>query len=86
MMEGAAEGGADVSTLSDSFLTTGAGQFVVEGEFSLRKKEKKGRNFKRTRMHSSGMRTVRCSGRLGGGGVCPGGVHPPVGRQTIVKT
>ena len=38
MMEGAAEGGADVSTLSDSFLTTGAGQFVVEGKFSLRKK------------------------------------------------
>ena len=44
MMEGAAEGGADVSTLSDSFLTTGAGQFVVEGKFSLRKRGKKGRN------------------------------------------
>ena len=29
----------------------------------------------KTRMHSSRMRTVRCSGRLGGGGagVCPGG-------------
>ena len=40
MMEGAAEGGADVSTLSDSFLTTGSGQFVVEGKFSLRKKGK----------------------------------------------
>ena len=39
MMEGAAEGGADVSTLSDSFLTTGAGQFVVEGKFSLRKRK-----------------------------------------------
>lgn len=44
MMEGAAEGGADVSTLSDSFLTTGAGQFVVEGKFSLRKRGEKGRN------------------------------------------
>ena len=40
MMEGAAEGGVDVSTLSDSFLNTGAGQFVVEGKFSLRKKGK----------------------------------------------
>ena len=32
-------------------------------------------NEDKTRMHSSRMRTVRCSGRLGGvclGGVCPG--------------
>ena len=27
-----------------------------------------------TRMHSSRMHTVCCSGRLGGGGMCPGGV------------
>ena len=27
----------------------------------------------KTRMHSSRMRTVRCSGRLGGGGVLLGG-------------
>ena len=53
-----------------------------------------------TRMQSSRMRTIRCSGRLLGGGVCPGGclpregclpspwgVHPlPVDRQTPVKT
>ena len=38
MMEGAAEAGADVSTLSDSFLTTGAGQFVVEGKVQLTEK------------------------------------------------
>ena len=38
-------------------------------------------------MHSGRMRTVRCSGRLGGGaGVCPGGVHPPPRGQTHVKT
>ena len=47
-----------------------------------------------TRMHSSRMRTVRCSGRLGGGRclpkgglpercVCPGGCTPPtVNRMT----
>ena len=51
---------------------------------------------KRTRMHSSRMRTVRCSGRRGGGGYLPGGIsamggclprqggvsHPPVHRIT----
>ena len=56
----------------------------------------------KTRMHSSRMRTICCSGRLGGGGVClgvvsakgclpgGGGVCPggvsPVDRQTPVKT
>ena len=37
-MEGAAEAGADVSALSDSFLTTGAGQFVVEGNVQFTKR------------------------------------------------
>ena len=32
-----------------------------------------------TKMHSSSMRAVSCSGRFGG--VCPGGVHPPVDRM-----
>ena len=44
----------------------------------------------RTRMYSSRMRTVRCSGRLGRGGVSLGGVHlnpsPPMDRQTPIKT
>ena len=37
-------------------------------------------------MHSSRMRTVHCSGHLGGG-ACPGGCTPPhpVDRQTLVK-
>ena len=38
-------------------------------------------------MHSSRMRTVRCSGRPGGGDVCPGGVYTSSPRgQTPVKT
>ena len=41
-------------------------------------------------MHSSRMRTVRCSNRLPGGGACPGGgIHLhllPVDRQSPVKT
>ena len=54
-----------------------------------------------TRMHSSRMRTIRCSGRLiwrdvcsggggflpRGGGLCPGAVNlPRVDRRTLVKT
>ena len=47
--------------------------FLVEG----RGIESTGRSFgcclKKTRMHSNRMRIVRCSGHLGGVGVCPGG-------------
>ena len=41
-----------------------------------------------TRMHSSRMHTVRCSGRLGGclpGGLCPGGVCQGVSAQREVS-
>ena len=58
-------------------------------DHKLLQNSERGKNKPITRMHSSRMRTVRCSGRLGEGGcVCPGGVcpggcvyTPPVDRQ-----
>ena len=48
--------------------------YVVKQSFICTEKETRNKNINITRMHSSRMRTVRCSDRLAGGGISPWGV------------